>query len=51
MAYSHNGNWIPTIEFNTQKKCEAAADSIFKQTEEHISFGYSKKPWCAKIDK
>jgi hypothetical protein len=51
MAFSHSANWIPTIEFQTQEKCEAAAAAIVKQADAHTNWGNIKTPWCAKIEK
>lgn len=52
MTYSHGGSATPTMEFNTQEKCERAAISMVKQTEQKIGWlSYMKEPFCVKIEK
>ena len=54
MSYTHSSNWIPTLEFKNQEKCEAAATLIREQTAQRLSWatiGNAPKGWCVKIEK
>lgn len=42
---TYAGNWVPTIEFKTQEKCEVAATNLEK-AKTHI-----QTPFCLKVEK
>lgn len=53
MVYTHGASWVPTLEFSSQAKCEAAAMIIKEQSAQRTSWASvnSPKGWCVKIEK
>lgn len=54
MSYTHSSNWVPTLEFSTQAKCEAAIVAISNQITQRKLWWHSKNApegWCAKVEK
>lgn len=50
MVSTHGFSWVPTIEFNTSQKCEAAAISYEAEANKHEN-GSPRRPWCWKVEK
>ena len=53
MVYSHAGNWIPSIEFKDEKKCQIAAQEIQKAYDGQKGWGTGGMilPKCLRIEK
>ena len=51
MAFAGH-NFIPTMEFTTQEKCERAGASIKSVYDNRgWSQGNMREPWCVKVEK
>lgn len=51
MVYSGHA-YVPTLEFTTQAKCEAAAVGIKEKYDGRGLFGGNmRSPWCVRIEK
>jgi len=52
VVYTHGANWIPTIEFKTQEKCEVAATNLeMAANTRRNMWGGIPKPFCLKVEK
>jgi hypothetical protein len=53
MAYSsHGGQWVPTIEFKDQQKCQVAANIIYDEATTRKTWGVSPvRAFCVRIEK
>ena len=51
LAYTHGSNWVPTLEFSSEKKCIAATLAIKSAMDEKLFMGGVQKPFCVRIEK
>jgi hypothetical protein len=51
MVYANGGNWIPTLEFSSQAKCETATTAIIKQTYINPIINRASYYKCVQIEK
>jgi hypothetical protein len=52
MVWGYASAWIPTMEFSTQQKCDAAVATYIKQGSDHMPWGAPDlKAWCMKVEK
>lgn len=51
MVFTHNANYVPTLEFKSQELCERATNVIKAQTDPQIKWGNMRQPFCVRIEK
>jgi hypothetical protein len=51
MVFSQGSQWIPTLEFTTEQKCVAAANTIKAQVDPTYTLGSMRQPFCVRIEK
>ena len=51
VVWTHAGNFVPTIEFTTLAKCEAAATSFVTEGDKRLTVGKPGRPWCWRVEK
>ncbi len=51
VMFGYGSNIVTGSEFNSQEKCEKAAQAIKQSANDAILIGGVKKPWCVRIEK